>query len=62
MLCNGHAQNGVIIEGGVLFEEVVLALFLQPMHYPHPSTAGWCDLFMTISIELCRLKNDETTR
>ena len=43
---------------GVLFKEDVLALVVKPMHYPHPSAAEWCDLFMT-KFELCRLKNKD---
>ena len=63
--CNGHAQNGAMSEGpsapmlrGVLFKQVVLALVLKSMHYPHPSAAGINVLFMTI-IELCRLKKED---
>ena len=55
---------------GVLFEEVVLALVLKPIHYPHQAQQDGViinALFMTI-LELCHLKkedyydDDETTR
>ena len=43
---------------GVLCKEVVLALVFKQMHYLHPSSAEWCNLFMT-KFELWNLKNKD---